>query len=759
MQLSDVIPGFGVGREWSREGLAKRLIDLWLRDSDTATDLAELPWVRNGLTGWDSQILSALVEVAMIDIGLGKRVAGLAWMSGSVAEVEWRWLTGLGGIALQDLELAKTVANFQWIIEGPPGYESLPQLASIASEDLELAWTIVELPWFTDGVTEGESITLFYLDRIVSTDLGFAWTIVGLPWFTDSVTEGEWSTVAKLGSIASEDLDLALWLSKLPLSEGLENLVLKAFYLLVANEPDVVSQITSQPWVQDEIDEKEMAFMVALLGEASSSTYGNYALFEALLEGHYTQSKTVSLPVTGDVNIWVFQSAPFSSGEDVATVIEEIARTIEGFVGSPLPTTDIIVLIENLPQDLLFPAYAGVNHGSHVKINREYGKDLGQLMFTIIHELAHYYDFGPRWFNESFAHLMEQYVNLRMGIHSIPEVRAKVSMRVERYCSREEIATIRHSLFVDQHFRLNKPGQCTRALGLRFLHHAFEFMGEERIATAIHELNALELNPLQESDEEAIYRTLLSNTPPNRHEDFRDLYRRLHGGSHADSDMGRADDHGDSEETATKIAARQVVMGNLDYGFDFDYFKLQAEENEKFIIDVAHETLGTDNVMVFTSIGERSLGVKSKVRVTSGALVQWVAPSTDSYYFAVLSLRGETGRYTLQITHVPDVPDDYGDNEAMATDISVGEKVHGIIDDVFDLDYFRLPVLEGRVYSVKVTGAALQDCCVARGGDQGEFVWDGSGFAYREIRTGERYLVVHGGHENTGAYVLEVSSE
>ena len=103
---------------------------------------------------------------------------------------------------------------------------------------------------------------------------------------------------------------MALWLSKLPLSEGLENLVLKAFYLLVANEPDVVSQITSQPWVQDEIDEKEMAFMVALLGEASSSTYGNYALFEALLEGHYTQSKTVSLPVTGDVNIWVFPIRP-----------------------------------------------------------------------------------------------------------------------------------------------------------------------------------------------------------------------------------------------------------------------------------------------------------------------------------------------------------------------------------------------------------------------------------------------------------------
>ena len=651
-------------------------------------------------------------------------------------------------IWLQNSEFGDMVASLSWLDDGVTSdeWQLLEDLSRIASVDLELAWTVASLPWFTDGVTEDEVISLFYLDKIASTDLEFAWAVVGLPWFADSMTKGEWSTVQQMGFIASENRELALWLTKLPLSEGLGNHVLLAFYLLVANEPDVVSQIISQPWVQDGLDEEEMAFMVAVLGEASDNSYGD---FEALLEGHYTQSKTVSLPLAGDVKIWVFQSDPLSSEEDIPTVIEDIVRIIEGFVGTPLPTTDIIMLIEILPRDLLFPQFRGLHHGSHIKVNRDYGKDLGHLRSPIIHELAHYYRFSPSWFNESFAHLMEGYVNQKMGIQSMAEVRAEISKGVQRDCSDKEIATIRHALFADQLRSFTSPGRCTRALGLSFLHHVFEIMGEERISTALRDLYAL-TESQNGVDEEAIYSGLMRNTPSGRQEEFRDLYRRLHGGPYADPDIDRSDDHGDSKETATEVAVGQVVVGNLEYRFDFDYFKLQAQENQKFRFEVDHETLRTDNVIIFAA------GVKDKARVSSGTLVQWVAPSTDTYYFAILSLRGETGRYTLQITHVPDVPDDHGDDTVTATDIKFGETLRGIIENVFDLDYFRFPVVAGRFYTVKITGL---DCCVAFGRDDGGFVWSGSGFGYQEVRTGNRYFVVHSGHENTGAYALEVSSE
>ena len=652
----------------------------------------------------------------------------------------------------QNTEFGDMVASLSWLEEGVTSdeWQLLEDLSRIASVDLELAWTVASLPWFTDGVTEDEVISLFYLDKIASTDLEFAWAVVGLPWFADSMTKGEWSTVQQMGFIASENRELALWLTKLPLSEGLGNHVLLAFYLLVANEPDVVSQIISQPWVQDGLDEEEMAFMVAVLGEASDNSYGD---FEALLEGHYTQSKTVSLPLAGDVKIWVFQSDPLSSEEDIPTVIEDIVRIIEGFVGTPLPTTDIIMLIEILPRDLLFPQFRGLHHGSHIKVNRDYGKDLGHLRSPIIHELAHYYRFSPSWFNESFAHLMEGYVNQKMGIQSMAEVRAEISKGVQRDCSDKEIATIRHALFADQLRSFASPGRCTRALGLSFLHSAFEILGEERLSTALRDPYTLhESQNGVEVDEEDIYRALLSNTPPDSQEEFRNLYRRLDGGPYADPDLDRSDDHGDSVETATKVAVGQVVVGALDYGTDFDYFRLQAQENQKYRFEVDHETLRAAAVMIFTGPGKRS-PIKDKVRLPSGPLIQWVAPSTDYYYFAVLNWRRASGRYTFRITHVPDIPDDHGDDAETATDISVGETVHGVIDDAFDLDYFRLPVVAGETYVARITGASLQNCCIGlnSAGDIRDNLW------WAEGKVGERYIVVHGGHENTGAYTLEVS--
>ena len=441
---------------------------------------------------------------------------------------------------------------------------------------------------------------------------------------------------------------------------------------MVVNEPNVVSRIMGLPWVQDGLDQTEMAFLVVLLREG---TYGDYALFEDLLESHYSQSKTVSLPLAGDVNIWVFQSVPFSSGEDIPAVIEDTVRTIEGFMGERFPATEIVVLIDVLQPDQP-PSIGGIHHGSHIKINRAHGEQLEHMMSTLIHELAHYYRFSPPWWlNESFAHLTEGYVALELGTQNMAQVRAEVSDRVQRNCSREDIATISQAVFLDQ-FSFVNPGRCTRALGLTFLHQALDLMGGQRMATALGELDSF-TGALIEATEEAVFHALLSNAPPERQEEFRDLYRQLHGGPYVDPELDRSDDHGDSLETATEVAAGHVVEGVLNYRTDVDYFRLDAQGNQKYRFEVDHETLRAADVMVLAGPRERS-PVKDKVRVSSGPLVQWIAPATDSYYFAVLNWIGASGEYTLRIIHVPDLPDDHGDSTATATDVSTGDTVQGL---------------------------------------------------------------------------------
>ena len=676
-------------------------------------------------------------------------------MDGSVAEREWVLLRGIGDIAPQDIAMASAVANFPWFIDGANGYDAPHHLSSIASRDLEMARTLAGMPWLVDGVSSNEGTTLFYLDRIASTDLGFAWTVVNLPWFTDGVTGDEWAKVQQLESIASGDLELAQWLSGLPLSRDVYDQFLLRTYSLAANKPDVLRQILDQPWVQDGLDEQEAALMVVVLGEAD---FAEEAFVTRLLNRQFThESKAVALPLTEEVTLSVFQTPSSLPGEDIPTAIQGIARALEGFMGLPLPTTNIIALIRNLPQNTL--SFVGGRHYvSHISVNRKYGEDIEGVMSTITHEMAHYYYFTRPWFNEAFAHLMEGYVASKRGIQSMEEHRAEASTSVQRYCSPEDIATIGHAQFIDEHFGgyfTAGPGLCTRSLGLRFLQQALELMGEERLATALRELHLLREHR-DVAAEKAIFQILLSNTPLGRQEEFRDLYQRQHGGPYTDPGLDRSDDHGDSEDVATEVMVGQAVEGSLDYSFDFDYFKIEAEGGQQFRLELEHGTLRPDSVVIFTGTGERSAGVKSAMQASSGPLIQWIVPVTGTYYVAVLNLRGDSGRYVLRIADVANVDDDHGDSRLAPTDIAIGEIVHGIVDDEFDKDFFRVSVVAGEVYSIKLIGGpTLLDCCIgltiSRDSDTGEFSWiEGS--------TRAAHVIVHGGADmKTGAYTLQVS--
>ena len=243
MQLSEIVPGFGVGSEWNREDLAERLIDLWLHDSEVATELASLSWVKDGdITGYDNPLLMALIDIAFADIQLGRQAAGLSWMTGSVGEEEWFWLTSLGAIASKGLELARKVADF---------------------------------PWFADGVTTEEFIALSDLDSMASVDLALAWTFVDLPWFVDGVTGDKWGILHELDYIASMEPELARWLPGFPLRDELVDMMVLGFYVLVVgNHLEPISEITSLRWVQDGLDQEEMTDLVALLSDARHRALG-----------------------------------------------------------------------------------------------------------------------------------------------------------------------------------------------------------------------------------------------------------------------------------------------------------------------------------------------------------------------------------------------------------------------------------------------------------------------------------------------------
>ena len=68
-----------------------------------------------------------------------------------------------------------------------------------------------------------------------------------------------------------------------------------------------------------------------------------------------------------------------------------------------------------------------------------------------------------------------------------------------------------------------------------FLDSLFELLGEEAMSASLRELYLMRIEG-GEPTEADIYRIFLKHTPPGLEDEFRDLYRRLHGGPYADTD-------------------------------------------------------------------------------------------------------------------------------------------------------------------------------------------------------------------------------
>ena len=102
---------------------------------------------------------------------------------------------------------------------------------------------------------------------------------------------------------------------------------------------------------------------------------------------------------------------------------------------------------------------------------------------------------------------------------------------------------------------------------------------------------------------------------------------------------------------AVDVEAGQRVGGSLDYVFDFDFFRFEAEEGQRYRFSVEHGTLSQSSIGLYGPNGlkderERWLG---RDKGPDGPLLLWQAPSSEVYYFAVQNFGGKRGDYTFTI--------------------------------------------------------------------------------------------------------------
>ena len=579
---------------------AQIITDIWLRDAGLGDTVARLQWVGNGVTSSQLGSLVALGNIVREDPVLAAMVASLTWLSDGLSDGEQETFRHLVGLASEDRELARTVASRGWFLDDVDNNElnAIASLRIMISLDLEMAKLVADAPWLASGVTDNELYALYHLNDIASTSIEFARMMSNVAWLTDGVTELDQRALGAVSQITLINLELGTLIATLPwidneitsdekdVLEALRNIAGEDLELaktiaiapwfrhdLTANPHFKVlrslrhlwgralDQLTTQPWFRDGLDDAEAALVVTLPSVASEP-----ALYEDLLQVHHTQSRTISLPLAGDVNIWVFQNDPFPLDEDLLAAIEDTARVSEGFLRVPFPTSDIILLVT--PEG---SGIGGSHRGSHIVLSRF----LGDVQ-KIAHETAHYYfhnNIGQTWFREGAAEFLEAYVNDQTGVQDLPERITEMSEEVEFFCNNfahgeQGIENIRHLAYLhnDELFYI-QPGGCTYSMGEHFLLKAFETIGEQAISAALRELylsntssRALRSGQAgQPPSEEAVYDTFLKHSPPDKKVEFRNLYRRLHGGQYALSDTEFLDDHGDEPRTASAVEVGKSV--------------------------------------------------------------------------------------------------------------------------------------------------------------------------------------------------------
>ena len=362
---------------------------------------------------------------------------------------------------------------------------------------------VLALPWVGDEITGDERWALSGLSRIAVRDATLAQRVADLPWVGDGITEREYKAIQALGS---------------------------ADHGKVRTFLDRVGDDSSE----------EAILLLSVLFRLRHA--GGGLLLDDMLQSHFTQSKTITLPLAGEVNLWAFQTARSPQGEDLTAMMEEAVRTTEEFMGTPFPLTDVVLVVPVIGAGKDHGIAGGAHWGDFIHVTRYQSQPFNRS--AVHHEVGHYYfGFGTPWLVEGGAEFVSDYVWARTTGREYPEDRRSTAQdRVQKYCHNQGISTIQqlNAQQVQDSDILRFPTICHYGLGSYFLLRLYETLGEDVLSAALRELYLRyqgEPRPLTREEfahyERAIYQAFLRNTPPELRDAFHDVYREIHGGPYA----------------------------------------------------------------------------------------------------------------------------------------------------------------------------------------------------------------------------------
>ena len=481
--MSSDVASSVVALEWIQDDISDveaKAIE-WLANigsAEVASSVASLGWVEDGISGIEARAVEGISYIAVESPSVASSVVLLGWMQDGVDDLEveaLHWISNIGGA-----EVALSVVSLDWMQDGVDDLEveALHWISNIGGA--EVALSVVFLDWVQDGVGEVEAKAIEQISYIDYRSAEVASSVASLGWVVDGVIgqETEIDLMQEIASLAARDAAAALLIVGMPFLETIEppdKAAIAALREIAADHPEAFVRIMSHPALGNGIS-NDLAPVVATLNGASRTNPG---LIDVLLDPSrvYVEQRTVTLPLSGDVTLSIIRTS--TGAPRSMDLLENSVRSVEGYMGLPLPTKYVGLLYENSVSG----SSAGTNFGTHIAILPAYDVDDGshEASFAghnIAHEVAHYYWSGNAdWVDEGAADLLASLVDSErnvspLGASNLPCAYAGSIAELE----------------VLDAARYDIEFGCNYSMGERFFLDLYRTRGEERFLQGFRDL-------------------------------------------------------------------------------------------------------------------------------------------------------------------------------------------------------------------------------------------------------------------------------
>ncbi len=311
-----------------------------------ASRIATLPWVADGLDGYEVEPAQRLVDLAVWFPEVFAIAIEQAWLKDNVTDDE-----------------AIALASIRWL--------------SFYGDAFPIA--VSRKSWFGDGITPDEATVIQNLYWLV--------------WAEDE-------------TVAQENIKTGSRLLAMPFMDSIDSAdapAIRSLRSLEQHDEETFLKVMAHPKIDDGITDEE-AKMLALLGGTYSYRPESG---DVLLRGTgvYWEERTVGLPLSGDVSLAVVRIRDQSTAS--MDYLEHSVRTIEEFMGVSLPTTYIALLYDDAVFPGSGGTNFGTHMAMQLAYDVENSAWWDYTPFVISHEVAHYYWSGNRnWIDEGAAEIL-----------------------------------------------------------------------------------------------------------------------------------------------------------------------------------------------------------------------------------------------------------------------------------------------------------------------------------------------------------------